>query len=277
MEGERWEGRAVSDTARVAHSQRRSGATLFAQRWLDPDRPCASLARAAAAACGDSFEGGTGGGASSSRSLLVSIRRCSAASYSSYGGSGSGSGGSSSSSRSKLHIHRRSACLHTSRMSRPLSPRAASPSRNRCSLGKCFAYRPKISHRPGASGAAKWMRTSKRERRAESRSVRRFVAAISVVSACASIPSSRRSSTESMRRDASCISREREPASASSSSRKRTHRPSRPHSSKRAASCCSALPYHFDISASSGTYTRGRPADTAAMRAAVVFPVPGGP
>ena len=43
------------------------------------------------------------------------------------------------------------------------------------------------------------------------------------------------------------------------------------------ASCCSAFPNHLLISASSGAYTSGSPACAAAMRAADVLPVPGGP
>ena len=53
--------------------------------------------------------------------------------------------------------------------------------------------------------------------------------------------------------------------------------PSASAASKIAASCCSPWPSHLEKSASSGAYTIGSPASAAAMRAAVVFPVPGGP
>lgn len=53
--------------------------------------------------------------------------------------------------------------------------------------------------------------------------------------------------------------------------------PSGSEHEKSAASCCSPWPYHLEMRASSGAYTRGRPASLAAIRAALVLPVPGGP
>mmetsp|Transcript_19695 Transcript_19695/g.35618 ORF Transcript_19695/g.35618 Transcript_19695/m.35618 type:complete len:221 (+) Transcript_19695:160-822(+) len=192
-------------------------------RRLAPGRLRRSSAARSAAAC---FSRSAPASAPSSLSALLWTRRRTAASYSESGGR-SGPSKSSPPRRSTL-TQRFSACRHTSSRSRPLSPTASRPSDSSSTGVRCLAYNAKILARAGASGVGKCTRTSKRESRAESRSVRRLVAATSVMSGCASIPSRRRRSTESMRREASSISREREPASASSSSRKRTHRPRAP-------------------------------------------------
>mmetsp|Transcript_12528 Transcript_12528/g.43506 ORF Transcript_12528/g.43506 Transcript_12528/m.43506 type:complete len:273 (+) Transcript_12528:121-939(+) len=173
--------------------------------------------------------------------------------------------------------HLRSVCSAMSRRSRPDMPPVASAIRA-SSLGRrCLAYAPAISALTRLSGRPKCSVVSKRLCSAASRSCGLLVAPMTIVRPRLSRPSMRRSSTESMRLVASCISPLLAVANASISSRKSRQPLSESHSVNTSLSFFSLSPNHLEKSVSRGTYTIGTEALRAIARAVDVLPVPGGP
>mmetsp|Transcript_5491 Transcript_5491/g.12948 ORF Transcript_5491/g.12948 Transcript_5491/m.12948 type:complete len:227 (-) Transcript_5491:673-1353(-) len=126
------------------------------------------------------------------------------------------------------------------------------------------------------------MDESTRLRKASSRSCFLFEAQMSMVlSLSVSKPSSLRSSTLSIRLEASCcFMSSRDDARASISSTKMMHPPDEASvlaMSKTVARFFSEAPYHLDTTLSSGKYSSGICTWWAMMRADDVLPVPGGP